>query len=85
MWANDIEMTKEEKMHIWLLRRAGCTCKLPLLGFIPDQGPRCRMCGVEAKLGYGACPDCRWYGIKSGCNVSRDSDQCRLNKGERKE
>ena len=82
-WVDGALMTKDEEMHIWLLRKAGCACKLPLLGFIPGIGPRCRMCGVEAKLGYGACPDCKWYAVESGCNGARDSEICRLNKGER--
>ena len=46
-WANDIKMTDEEEHYVKLLRNAGCKCKLPLLGFIPNQGPRCRMCGIE--------------------------------------
>jgi hypothetical protein len=46
-WKNDIPMTKEEKETIRLLRKAGCRCELPLLGYIPDQGPRCRLCGTE--------------------------------------
>ena len=46
-WANCIPMTNKERLHVILLREAGCKCKIPLLGFIPGAGPRCRMCGVE--------------------------------------
>ena len=46
-WANGQELTEEEKKYIEILRLAGCTCDLPLLGYIPQQGPRCRMCGAE--------------------------------------
>ena len=47
-WKNNIPMTDEEIDHITLLRKYGCKCELPLLGYIPNQGPRCRMCGIEA-------------------------------------
>jgi len=46
-WNNDIPMTQEEKLVVRLLRNAGCRCTYPLLGYIPNQGPRCRMCGIE--------------------------------------
>lgn len=48
MWKNGIEMTPEEERHVALVRAAGCKCDLPLLGYLPNQGPRCRMCGAEA-------------------------------------
>ena len=48
MWANDIPMTEREKVIVGILRKAGCKCQWPLDGWIPQQGPRCRMCGVEA-------------------------------------
>ena len=83
MWENNIEMTEEEEGYVALLRKEGCTCGSPLLGFIPGVGPRCRMCGVEVILGKGNCPDCAWYMVKSGCNVLRDSDICLLNKEEK--
>jgi hypothetical protein len=35
-------------------------------------------------LGYGNCPDCRWYKDPNGCNVKRDSNVCRLNRYEKK-
>ena len=47
-WANGIEMTDEEIKHIKMVRDAGCTCELPLLGYIPNQGPRCRFCNTES-------------------------------------
>lgn len=47
-WCNDIEMTSEEEKQIILLRKYGCKCDLPLLGYVPGQGPRCRLCNVEA-------------------------------------
>jgi hypothetical protein len=60
-WCNDIPMTEEEKEHVRLVREAGCKCDLPLLGYIPGQGPRCRMCGAEAK---GENEDMNWQGQK---------------------
>ena len=54
-WKNNIKMTDEEDQQVKLLREAGCKCDLPLLGYIPDQGPRCRMCGIEvtdSRKGY---------------------------------
>ena len=30
--------------------------------------------------GYGKCTDCVWLEVKGGCNVSRDSELCILNK-----
>ena len=47
-WENDIPFSRQEKIHINLLRVAGCKCDLPLLGYIPGKGPRCRVCGIEA-------------------------------------
>jgi hypothetical protein len=46
-WMNGIKMTEEEEIQVKAVRAAGCRCELPLLGYIPNQGPRCRMCGVE--------------------------------------
>ena len=37
-WANCIPMTNKERLHVILLREAGCKCKIPLLGFIPGAG-----------------------------------------------
>jgi len=48
-WKNDIEMTEEEERQVKLVKEAGCKCDLPLLGYVPNQGPRCRICGVEVK------------------------------------
>lgn len=48
-WANEIPMTEKEKKEVELLHKAGCKCELPLLGHIPGEGVRCRMCGVEVK------------------------------------
>jgi len=47
-WANNIPMTSLEEKHVKMVRAAGCKCELPLLGYIPNQGPRCRLCCVEA-------------------------------------
>lgn len=29
------------------VRALGCQCETPLLGYVPNAGPRCRLCGVE--------------------------------------
>lgn len=36
----------------------------------------------SVKKGYGKCQDCAWSldENKWGCNVERDSEECRLNK-----
>jgi len=47
-WCNDIPITAQERIDIDAVIEAGCRCGLPLLGYIPNQGPRCRMCNVEA-------------------------------------
>jgi hypothetical protein len=47
-WANNISMTPLEEKYVKMVRAVGCTCELPLLGYIPNQGPRCRICCVEA-------------------------------------
>ena len=52
-WKNNIPMTDAEIAHITLLRKYGCKCELPLLEYIPNQGPRCRMCGIEAFKEHG--------------------------------
>ena len=49
-WSNNILASSEEDEAIVLLKIAGCLCCLPLIGFIPDKGPRCRVCGVESKF-----------------------------------
>jgi len=49
-WRNDIPMTEKEKTEVEILHRAGCKCELPLLGHIPGQIVRCRMCGIEVEL-----------------------------------
>lgn len=33
-----------------ILRMAGCQCKKPLLGFKPNQGPRCRLCNTQSTI-----------------------------------
>lgn len=50
-WENEIQMTPEEVRHVKMLHATGCKCKLPLLGYIPNKGPRCRACGIEATEG----------------------------------
>lgn len=35
-----------------LLYDAGCRCSSPLLGYRPDVGPRCRLCGTVAHIEY---------------------------------
>ena len=30
--------------------------------------------------GRGTCPDCRWFEVPAGCNVTRDSSTCKLNR-----
>ena len=48
-WANNIPMTEEEERQVKLVQAAGCKCSnYPLLGYIPGQGPRCRLCNIEA-------------------------------------
>jgi hypothetical protein len=32
-----------------LLRMKGCECRIPLFGWRPNFGPKCRLCNVEAK------------------------------------
>lgn len=49
-WKNGIEMTSEEIEYVRMVHEAGCMCELPLLGYVPNQGPRCRMCGVEVAI-----------------------------------
>jgi len=33
-----------------ILRSAGCTCPVPLLGYRPNVGPRCRLCNTVAEI-----------------------------------
>jgi hypothetical protein len=53
-WTNDLPVTQEQLLNVMLLRAAGCTCKLPLLGQRPIKGglyvPRCRTCNIEVRL-----------------------------------
>ncbi len=34
----------------------------------------------ENSTGHGMCTDCTWLNIQEGCNVDRDSEQCKINK-----
>ena len=34
--------------HTLWLRKAGCRCNQPLLGYRPEVGPRCRLCNTVA-------------------------------------
>ncbi len=76
-WKNGIKMTEEEEEHVRLVKKAGCTCELPLLGYIPGVGPRCRLCGVDVDLREpGLCNGCRTYGLdhpapNATCNHER--------------
>ena len=36
----------------------------------------------EEELGYGKCPDCIWSEDTFGCNVPKDSEECRRNRKE---
>ena len=49
-WMNEIKMTEKEEKYVRLLWKNGCHCELPLLGYNPGKGPRCRMCNVEVSL-----------------------------------
>jgi hypothetical protein len=48
-WRNNIKMTRREKYIILLLRKHGCKCELPLIGYHESFYVRCRLCGVEVK------------------------------------
>ena len=39
--------TMFEHKRVELLRKAGCKCAKPLLGWRPMKGPRCRLCNAE--------------------------------------
>lgn len=45
-WADGTLLTAHEAMATWELRRAGCRCEYPLIGWQPDSRPRCRSCDV---------------------------------------
>jgi hypothetical protein len=52
-WADGTPLTSDERLRIALLRLAGCTCTLPLLGHTSGDvrsGPRCRLCNVRAEI-----------------------------------
>lgn len=49
-WANGIPFSEQDKIEIDLVRKAGCKCDRVLLGYIPNQGPRCRFCGCESYI-----------------------------------
>lgn len=36
--------------NIDVLRIAGCRCEVPLVGWRPNVGPRCRLCNVVAEV-----------------------------------
>ncbi len=40
----------DERDQIEYLRRAGCKCVQPLLGYRPGEGPRCRLCNTVARV-----------------------------------
>lgn len=47
-WADGTPLTEEEIANVKAVRAAGCECDpLPLLGCIPNLGPRCRLCNVD--------------------------------------
>lgn len=62
LWA---ERTKRrmraDSQAIALLRRAGCKCNLPLLGYRPKVGPRCRLCNTVALATHKAMCECGEY------------------------
>lgn len=47
-WADGTEPSEAERRDVSLLREAGCKCSLPLLGYRPEVGPRCRLCNTTA-------------------------------------
>jgi len=51
-WAHGGEIGPNSLSQIALLRVFGCYCDLPLLGWIDNKGPRCRLCNTEARLPY---------------------------------
>jgi hypothetical protein len=57
-WCNDIPFTQEDLLNILLLKVAGCTCDLPLLGeTCAGRGkelyvPRCRVCNTEIRIDH---------------------------------
>lgn len=38
--------TESDLNDVLLLRNAGCKCHVPLLGYLPGVGPRCRLCNT---------------------------------------
>lgn len=49
-WNNNIAMTEQEEQIVKALWKAGCKCAYPLIGYIPDEGYRCRVCNTEPRL-----------------------------------
>jgi hypothetical protein len=43
-------LTPEQREQVDRLRQAGCKCSIPLLGYRPGVGPRCRLCNVVAPI-----------------------------------
>lgn len=50
VWMNGDVLTDRERQDIADLRKAGCKCLWPLLGYRPYIGPRCRLCNVVADM-----------------------------------
>jgi hypothetical protein len=48
---------EEDSDHILWLRKAGCKCDPPLLGYRPGVGPRCRICNTIAAQLFWMRPD----------------------------
>jgi len=47
----DMFQRKEQyELRVALLRKAGCNCERPLLGWRPQVGPRCRLCNTVAEV-----------------------------------
>lgn len=40
----------DEVASTWERRAVPCDCKVPLGGFTPSVGPRCRLCGAQFKV-----------------------------------
>jgi hypothetical protein len=55
---NPDNYSREEKAIAFVaLRRAGCKCESPLIGYRPGVGIRCRLCDTVAKNEFDILPE----------------------------
>ena len=77
---------KPQAQAIGLLRKAGCKCPKPLLGYRPGKGPRCRLCNMEAEEPQSqvsfvqqiSCCKCRTTDSKRGWVLGYLCRKCHL-------